>query len=209
MYPAAFPSEKKKVMFIIGLLTGEALAWASPYIEQNRGILNNFDTFLTAMNQVFDDPNRCASAEAKLHSLRQGRRSVAEYTAEFRSWVADTTWNPAAQKSQFRQGLSEQVELARGDTPNDLEEFIQLCIRIAQRLTERRKEKLGILESNRGMHLSASPFVQQDSRVSLGSNTPEPMQVDAIKRSISIQEKERRTFREFMSLLWGFWSLCN
>ncbi|CAI9580893.1 unnamed protein product, partial [Staurois parvus] len=115
MYPAAFTSEKKKVMFNIGLLTGEALAWASPYIEQNHGMLNDFDTFLTTMNQVFDDPNRCATAEAKLHSLRQGRHSVAEYTAEFRSWIADTTWNPAAQKSQFRQGLSEQVkdELAR------------------------------------------------------------------------------------------------
>ncbi|CAI9591025.1 unnamed protein product, partial [Staurois parvus] len=115
MYPAAFPSEKKKVMFIIGLLTGEALAWASPYIEKKHGMLNDFDTFLTAMNQVFDDPSRFATAEAKLHSLRQGRRSVTEYTAEFRSWMADTTWNPAAQKSQFRQGLSEQVkdELAR------------------------------------------------------------------------------------------------
>ncbi|CAI9561684.1 unnamed protein product [Staurois parvus] len=84
MHSALFPSEKKKVMFIIGLLTGEALAWASPYIEKDSTTLNNFETVLIELNQVFDDPNHWATAEDKLHSLWQGKRSVVEYTAEFR-----------------------------------------------------------------------------------------------------------------------------
>ena len=194
MQPAAFTSDRKKVLFIINLLTEEALAWASPYVEKDDVVLDNLDSFVTAMNQVFDDPNRCATAEAKLHNLRQGRRSVAEYTTEFRRWISDTNWNPAAQKSQFRQGLSEQVkdELARVESPDDLEAFIKLCIRIDQRLTERRKERLGILGSNGGMRFSTTQYPPKVSRFTPDSDTPEPMQVDALKRSITTQEKERR-----------------
>lgn len=194
MQPAAFSSERKKVLFIINLLTEEALSWASPYVEKDDIILDNLHSFIKAMDQVFDDPNRCATAEAKLHNLRQGRRSVAEYTTEFRRWIADTTWNPAAQRSQFRQGLSEQIkdELARGDTPDDLENFIQLCIRIDQRLSERRKERLGILGNNEGMRFSFSQPPRKSSQVLQDSNNPEPMQIDSIRRGITMQEKERR-----------------
>ncbi|XP_040195351.1 protein LDOC1-like [Rana temporaria] len=63
MQPAAFTSERKKVLFIINLLTEEALAWASPYVEKDDVVLDDFDSFVTAMNQVFDDPNRCATAD--------------------------------------------------------------------------------------------------------------------------------------------------
>lgn len=80
----------KKVLFVINLLTEEALAWASPYVEKDDVILDNFNSFVAALNQVCDDPNRCPTAEAKLHNLWQGRRSVAEYTTEFRHWISDT-----------------------------------------------------------------------------------------------------------------------
>ena len=83
MNPAPFTTDKKKVLFMINLLTDEALAWASPYVESSNLLLDNLTNFITAMSLVFDDSNRCATAEARLHSLRQGRRSVAEYTAEF------------------------------------------------------------------------------------------------------------------------------
>ena len=156
-------------------------------METNSQFLDDLDDFIAAMSQVFDDPNRCATAEARLHSLRQGRRSVAEYTAEFRRWVTDTTWNPAAQRSQFRRGLSELIkdELARVEAPDSLDDFIQLCIRIDQRLSERKKERLWSLDHRPTYSFSST--AQRDPQPAT-----EPMQVDALRRSLSISEKERR-----------------
>ena len=187
MNPARFPTEKMKVLFIINLLSDEALAWASPYVETDSSLLRDLKAFISAISQVFDDPNRCATAELKLHNLRQGNRSVAVYTAEFRRWVTDTTWNHAAQKSQFRRGLSEQMkdELARTDIPEDFEDFIQLCIRVDQRLTERRREKTWAQE-NRPTY-SFRPSVPRNPEPA-----PEPMQIDALRKSITVAERERR-----------------
>lgn len=94
-------SEKKKVFFVIKLLAKDALSRASLYVEQDMATLK---TLVSIMNQVFDDPKCCPTMEAKLNSLQQGRRSVAEYTVEFQYWVSDITWNPAAQKDSSVRG---------------------------------------------------------------------------------------------------------
>lgn len=88
MQPAVFATDRKKGA--VCYQPPEALAWASPYVEKDDVILDNFNSFVAALNQVCDDPNRCPTAEAKLHNLWQGRRSVAEYTTEFRHWISDT-----------------------------------------------------------------------------------------------------------------------
>lgn len=48
-----------------------------------------------------------------------------------------------------------------------------------------------MFRDNGGMCFSASQYIQKDPKGSEDSNTSEPVQVDAIKRSISTQEKER------------------
>lgn len=55
------------------------------------------------------------NAEAALRALQQGRHPVEEYTVDFRKWSADTSWNEAALKYQYRQGLWESLkeDLAR------------------------------------------------------------------------------------------------
>ncbi|KAM5158270.1 protein ITPRID1 [Mantella aurantiaca] len=94
--------------------------------------------------------------------------------------------------SQFRLGLSEQIkdELARVETPNDFEAFIQLCIRVDQRLNERRKEKFRMFGTGEKSMRFSFPSTQRNPNV-----LPDSMQIDAIRRSISTQEKERRCSR--------------
>ncbi|XP_073491140.1 uncharacterized protein [Aquarana catesbeiana] len=62
------------------------------------------------MAQLYDDPQRTATAETLLHNLSQGRRPVEDYIVEFRKNSADTGWNEPALKYQFRQGLSEALK---------------------------------------------------------------------------------------------------
>lgn len=59
-----------------------------PYVDHNNATLTDS---MTAMDQVFDNLNCYATAEAKLHSLWQGRRSVAEHIAEF--WNLDLRYH--------------------------------------------------------------------------------------------------------------------
>lgn len=97
-------------------------------------------------------------------------RLNAENTAEFQCWIVD--WNPAAQKHQFSQKLSEKIKdnLARVETSNDIETLIQLCIQNSQRRNERRKDRLGMSESK---HFSVSQ--QRTLKIFLPSNTFEPI----------------------------------
>lgn len=54
------------------------------------------------MAQLYNDLQRVITAETALHTLQQGWRPVDYYTVDFRKWSADTGWNEAALKYQYR-----------------------------------------------------------------------------------------------------------
>ncbi|OCT57199.1 hypothetical protein XELAEV_18003842mg [Xenopus laevis] len=190
LQPNKFQDDTLKVGWILTLLSGEALAWASPLIEQQSPLLSNFNGFLAAMSVIFDDPNKIATAETTLLTLTQGSRSVAEYAATFRRWVLDTSWNEAAQRFHFRRGLSEAMkdELARVDAPDNLSSFVQLCIKIDSRLSERRKERAG----NRNHDLGTSDVCREIGSPTIQSAEEDAMQVGFVRGPISREERQRR-----------------
>jgi hypothetical protein len=56
-------------------------------------ILSNYQVFVAAFKQTFDDPTRILDAELKLLTMKQGKRSVAQTIPEFkinvfRGWLA-------------------------------------------------------------------------------------------------------------------------
>ncbi|CAJ0923136.1 unnamed protein product [Ranitomeya imitator] len=55
-------------------MTDKALAWANPLIESQDACLNDFNMFITAMGQMFDDPNHGFTVETALLNLRQDAR---------------------------------------------------------------------------------------------------------------------------------------
>ena len=95
------------------------------------------------MSKVFDHPVQGQDAARRLLSLRQGSRSVAEYSIEFRTLVAESGWNEAASQAVFVQGLTEQLkdELVSHPEPGTLDDLIALSIRIGNRCSERRRER--------------------------------------------------------------------
>lgn len=92
---------------------------------------------------VFDHPNYHGSASNRLLSLRQGNRSVADYSVDFWTYSADTHWNEEALRGVFIKGLCEQIrdELATRDEPVNLSSLVSLSIKIDKRLRERRQER--------------------------------------------------------------------
>lgn len=100
--------------------------------------MTNLTTFFDTMAQLYKDPQLSATAEAALHTLQQGRRTAEDYVAEFKRWSADTNWNDAALRHQFRMGLSDSLkdELARVGMPQTLNALIDLAIQIDRCLRE-------------------------------------------------------------------------
>ncbi|XP_069615942.1 uncharacterized protein [Ranitomeya imitator] len=101
---------------------------------------------------------------------------------EFRKWVLDTTWCDSAKYAVFRRGLSASIkdELARGESPTNLADFIHHCIRIDIRLTERRQEKWA--DANHNNFLPFPSPTKEALTKTLSQTELEPMQVDAVRR---------------------------
>ena len=200
-----FPTDRSKVLCIIMLLTHKAIAWASPLIETGDARLNNLEDFLGAMSQMFDDPNRSATAEAALLALRQGRRPVTEYAMDFKRWSVDTNWNDAAKLSFFKKGLCSSLkdELARAEAPLELDAFINHCIRVDTRLAERRQERWATLNYTTKQALSSSaPTSKEFPKRIYKESESEPMQIDSILKRENIDRKEHR-LRENLCLYCG------
>ena len=194
LQPRTFFSEAVKVGFVISLLSEEPQAWAHGLMEQRSPVLDSLDTFFEQMARLYDDPQRTATAETILHNLGQGRRPVEDYTAEFRKWSADTGWNEAALKYQFRQGLSEALkdELARTETPATLEDLIQAATQLDRRLRERRAERL---QTSRPTWTPPRPAPMHPPLPAPSSNSvpdPEPMQLGLVRSPLTSEERQRR-----------------
>ena len=163
-------------------------------MEQRSSLLNSLDLFFESMSQLYEDPQRTATAEAVLHSLSQGKRPVEDYTAEFRKWSADTGWNEPALKYQYRQGLSEALkdELARIETPATLEDLIQSATKLDRRMRERRSERS---QGPRPSWMLPKPSpVHPSFPVTPVTSAPEaePMQLGLVRAPLTPEEKQRR-----------------
>ncbi|KAI4902633.1 hypothetical protein NFI96_002208 [Prochilodus magdalenae] len=89
-------------------------------------------TYRVSCTSVFDHPHDSKSHGELLSRLRQGSRSVAEYSLEFRTIAAGTGWNEPALLTYYRLGLNQDVltELACRDDDLSLDELITLAIRL-------------------------------------------------------------------------------
>uniref|UniRef100_A0A803JPC4 ribonuclease H n=1 Tax=Xenopus tropicalis TaxID=8364 RepID=A0A803JPC4_XENTR len=189
--PRTYPSEQARVGTVISLLQGEPQTWAFRLMDQQDPVLSRVETFFQAMAVLYDDPHRTSSAETALRSHHQGRRPVEDYTLEFRKYAADTDWNEAALKHQFRIGLTESLkdELARTGIPESLEDFILLTIQLDRRLRERKVERQTLTAPSWVTPRAPPPVRVDPSAPSLPD--PEPMQIGALRSALSSEERLR------------------
>ena len=138
-----FPSDRAKTGFVASLLRGAALDWITPYLEKRDEMLSSWETFESRFTAMFDDPHRAKTAVTKLTQLRQGRRPVVAYAAEFRRVVMDADFDNNAQVYWFRAGLSDSIldELTHTSAETNLDKFIAQCVLIDTRLREREVER--------------------------------------------------------------------
>ena len=141
--PLSFSTDSAKINYSIGLFRGRALAWAEALSTDGGFFRMTYDDFVTRLRTVFDHPNSAGNASNQLLKLRQGNRSVADYSVDFWTLAAEAQWNDAALRAAFTEGLSDKLkdELAARDVPSDLSALVSLSIMIDNRLCEGQRER--------------------------------------------------------------------
>jgi hypothetical protein len=187
-----YPSDEIKVRFIGTLLSRDALAWFRGLVECNSELLKSYGKFMDEFKLLFDDPLKHRHARAAIDRLKQGEGSVLTYASKFRRLASDTGYNNDALTEHFRKGLNDEVKDVLStslDEPSDIESLIPYCIRIDNRLYDRRMERSGTRGNSRGNFRATSG-------PSTGSSSNSPMDLDALKiegkKKLTSEERERR-----------------
>lgn len=184
LQPSSFPSERAKIAYIITLLSGKALSWATAVWNAQSPFCSSYSEFEEEFKRVFDHPISGREASKRLLSLQQGSRSAAENAIHFRTIAAGSSWNNESLMVCFQNGLSEalQGELATREPTHDLETLIDLAVRLDNRLRERNLSRQSVFTPP----VSSLPI----EKVPPFQGFPEPMQLGGTR--ISPSECDRR-----------------
>lgn len=143
LQPHTFSSEVAKVAYVINHLAGRARLWGTAEWEGKTAACSSFQAFSTELMKVFDLESGEAEAARLLFQLRQGSRSVADYSIDFRTLASRSGFNAPALLQAFLQGLADYMkdELASRELPSGLDDVIRCAVRVDQRIRARRRER--------------------------------------------------------------------
>jgi Retrotransposon gag protein/Zinc knuckle len=192
-YSENLQQEKDKVLCAANLLKGSAFEWFEPRLrdyldnpEPERDpetvrLFSRYSHFTTELRAVFGEVDEQRTAERKLMQLRQ-TGSASNYTSEFRKITSKLDWNDEAYMAQYYQGLKDALkdELARQESPDDLDELIRIAVRIDNRLYERKLEKTG-----------KTPYRQPVRSSKNRKNWGDPMEIDAVIKRKDYHKKKQ------------------
>lgn len=188
LQPRTFATEGAKVGYLITHLTGRARLWGTAEFERQTPACATFNLFSEEMLKVFDLGSTTAEASQTLMSIRQGRRTVADYSIDFRTVASRSSWNMEALVEVFLHSLADYIkdELVSHDQPSTLDEAIALAARIDRRIQTRRRER----GRNSPFASTRSGPTTLPSSPATSSDQPELMEIG--RASLSPSERQRR-----------------
>uniref|UniRef100_A0A3B4ZJD2 CCHC-type domain-containing protein n=1 Tax=Stegastes partitus TaxID=144197 RepID=A0A3B4ZJD2_9TELE len=188
LQPLSYSTDRAKIAFLVSLLTGAAREWGTAVWDRQEAICNSYTAFKDEMKKIFDHPIQGRDASHRLLNIRQGNRSVAEFSVEFRALAAGSGWNDESLQVAFYAALHDSIkdELATWDETTSLDETIALATRIDTRIRERRRERSQRTDPPR---LRPVPS-QVVSPSPPHSSDPEPMQLG--RTQLSAKERKHR-----------------
>ena len=156
----------------------------------------SYAQFIKEFKLVFDHPYEGKISGELLAQLRQGDRTVVDYSLEFRTLAASSGWNESALLVIFRQGLNADLlnELASKDDDLGLDELITLAIKLDHLMHSRTRTKT---EKTPRRNLQHVRVTKEEM------DATEPMQCDSSRLS---QEERRRRLDNHLSVLWKRWT---
>jgi hypothetical protein len=141
-------------------------------------VLNNFEAFLAAFAQAFEDHDKARSTTTKICILRQGSCPASVYALDFILLACDINWNEEALMSQFHWGLQDDMEdlLLSMHEPQTLNEAISQIVKCDNRLFQRHQDQ----RSWNSPKYNYSYFIASTTISSLHSGAKD-MYIDAVQ----------------------------
>lgn len=136
--PITYASDASQISYIVSSLKGEELCWAHAHLRSWPIHFLPYSSFIQEFRRAFDPPLLQEEAVQRLFTLRQGSRSVSEFSICFRIITEESVL-----KGAFLHALNIKIrdQIATHKAPQDLEELFSLAIRIDNRNRERAMEK--------------------------------------------------------------------
>lgn len=143
LQPRTFASEQAKVAFTINHLTGRARLWGTAEWESQSPACSSFQLFAEELRKVFGLVAARSETARGLMGMRQGDRTVADYSIDFRTKARQSRWNSEALVDAFLHGLADYIKdgLVSHPVPPTLDGVIGLAIQIDLRFQARRRER--------------------------------------------------------------------
>jgi len=154
--PTRYTTDAAKISYAASYLSGSAADWFEPHLNKATGAIHftTYEAFVQALKNTYDDPNARATAERKLHNLKQGNKDCSAYHAEFCTYATTLNYDDMTKISFFSNGANQDLKTAlsyQSSPPETFDEFVQLCIKL-----DNRAKQLG-LQSHRPTHTGPVP----------------------------------------------------
>lgn len=154
-FETSLATPQARVHFAATRLTGTPRAWFEPTLgdyvknfhdgvmnERTIQLFNNYEEFEKALKQTFGTVNEEREAETQLNEIQQ-KGACSEHSAKFVQIASKVKWDQTSLINAYYQSLKSDIkdELVMKDRPKTLVEFIEMAVKIDDRLYARRKEK--------------------------------------------------------------------
>uniref|UniRef100_A0A3B4GQD0 Gypsy retrotransposon integrase-like protein 1 n=1 Tax=Pundamilia nyererei TaxID=303518 RepID=A0A3B4GQD0_9CICH len=132
----AYGSDYAKITLMVELMTGRVLQWAQAVLNLQPNI--SYKDFLSKFRCVFDKGTDADGAANHLFTLKQGRKSVTDFSIDFWILAEETGWVENALRGAFLNCLNEGIkhELATKELPKSLSALINMCIQLDNHMRE-------------------------------------------------------------------------
>lgn len=179
-FPTKLKEDHDKVMYAGTRLGGAARRWFEAYLrdwfenddpddreQETMNILTSFDNFQIGLTDAFGKIDKERDIIQRLKTLVQ-KGSAAGYAAKFRELASHLDWDDQPLMAAFYDGLKEEVKdkIFEHDEPKNLTKYIELAVRIDNRLYERRQQKKNV---RNGWN-----YVKKDQKANQGARRAPP-----------------------------------
>jgi hypothetical protein len=143
LQPESYPTEQSGVGLVGTLFTRQALSWFAPLFAKRVLVLNNFEAFLAAFVEAFENHDKAHSVTTKICVLQQRARLVSVYASDFRLLACDINWNEEALMSQFHSRLQDDMKnlLLSMPDPQTLNKAISQAVKCDNRMFQRHQDQ--------------------------------------------------------------------
>jgi len=160
--PARYSTDTAKITYAASYLSASAADWFEPHLNKATGQIGftTYEPFIRSLKNAYDDPDAHATAERKLHNLKQGDKDCSAYHVEFSTYPTTLKYNDITKISFFSNGANQGLKTAlshQASPPDTFDKFVQLCIKLDNKAKLLRSQSSRLVYQNAPAHAPTPP----------------------------------------------------